>query len=303
MINLLLGVLFSAVLFIAFRSYKPLKINTLQAVVINYYVCVVTGWLAFGNSSQLSLISFDNPWFGYALLLGAAFVLIFYLIGMATQLVSVTAGSLAAKTSLVIPVLASLFVFQSQQKSFNWLNYAGIGLALVAIVLSTIKNENNKTQISTHRIRNFLLTLSVFLCTGLSDTSVNYLNMAYIQPEQGAIFLIILFGAAAITGNVIVAYQVTTGKTKLQWRNLLGGIYLGVPNFFSLYFLLKALSAFGNDGAFLFPVFNIGIILLSSISAIVLFKERLSRLNQLGIALAVLAIFLIAWQEIVGYLK
>lgn len=303
MISLLLGILSSAMLFIAFRSFKSLNINTLQAVVVNYYVCVITGWFAFGKSSQLSLISFSNPWFVYALVLGTAFILVFYLIAMTTQIVSVTAGSLATKISLVIPVMASLLIFNTQQKEFNWINYLGILLSLVAIVLSTLKKEKKGAEIQSGGIRNFLLTLAVFVCSGAIDTSLNYLNLHYIKPEASAFFLVILFGMAGIAGTVVAAYRLATGKDRFSGRNIIGGIYLGVPNFFSVYFMLDALSAFGNDGAFLFPVFNIGIIVCSSIAAMIIFKEQLSRLNQLGLLLAVLAILFIAYQEIFQYLK
>ena len=305
MIYLLLCILCSVLLFLAFRSYKTFKINTLQAVVVNYYICVVTGWITFGKTNQLSLISFENPWFKYTLMLGAAFMLIFFLVALTTQLVSVTVGSLASKTSLVIPVVFSLYVFKTQQKAFDWINYTGIMLALVAIVLSTIKkNESTpeKSGSNTYNGRNFLLALSVFLLSGLSDTTLNYLNYAHIRPETNAMFLIILFGVAALTGTLFVIFRVLAGRDKLQMRNLVGGIYLGIPNFFSLYFLLKALSAFNNDGAFIFPILNIGIILFSSILAVILFKERLSRMNQAGILVAILAMFCIAYQEIMNYI-
>lgn len=303
MISLLLGILSSAMLFIAFRSFKSLNINTLQAVVVNYYVCVITGWFAFGKSSQLSLISLNNPWFVYALVLGTAFILVFYLIAMTTQIVSVTAGSLATKISLVIPVMASLLIFNTQQKEFNWINYSGILLSLVAIVLSTLKKEKKGAEIQSGGIRNFLLTLAVFVCSGAIDTSLNYLNLHYIKPEASAFFLVILFGMAGVAGTVVAAYRLASGKDRFSGRNIIGGIYLGIPNFFSVYFMLDALSAFGNDGAFLFPVFNIGIIVCSSIAAVIIFKEQLSRLNQLGLLLAVLAILFIAYQEIFQYLK
>lgn len=307
MIHLLLSIVCSVLIFLAFRSYKSFKINTLQAVVVNYYVCVITGWIVFGKTSQLSLISFQNPWLKYTLMLGTAFMLIFFLTALTTQLVSVTVGSLASKTSLVIPVIFSLFVFKTQQKTFDWINYMGIGLALAAIVLSTIKKEPkdkaNPSGSSNTNGRNFLLALLVFLLSGLSDTSLNYLNYAFIRPETNAMFLIILFGTAALTGTLFVAFRVLSGKDQLQVRNLVGGIYLGVPNFFSLYFLLNALSAFNNDGAFIFPILNIGIILFSSILAVILFKERLMRINQLGILVAILAMFCIAYQEIMKYIQ
>jgi multidrug transporter EmrE-like cation transporter len=73
---------------------------------------------------------------------------------------------------------------------------------------------------------------------------------------------------------------------------------LGVPNVLSFYFLLKALGAFGNSAAFVFPIYNILSMLASAAAAWLLFRERLSPLNRLGLALAVLAIVLISYQEL-----
>jgi drug/metabolite transporter (DMT)-like permease len=91
-----------------------------------------------------------------------------------------------------------------------------------------------------------------------------------------------------------------TIKEKVTLRSILGGLILGFPNFLSFYFLLGALSDFGNSAAFVFPIYNVLSMLTSSFLAWILFKETLQPLNKLGLALAVLAIFLISYQEILG---
>ena len=55
-----------------------------------------------------------------------------------------------------------------------------------------------------------------------------------------------------------------------------------------MYFILKALSAFDNNGAILFPIFNVGIIVLCTLAALTIFSEQLLRINKLGILLAIL---------------
>ena len=119
----------------------------------------------------------------------------------------------------------------------------------------------------------------------------------YWNAENEKIFPIFLFAAAAFIGLIMFFFQ----KGKFQLKSLIGGIYLGIPNYFSLYFVLKALSAFENNGAVFFPIYNVGIIMLSSFTAMIIFKEKLSKINFLGLGLSVLALFLLSYQEIIEY--
>lgn len=73
---------------------------------------------------------------------------------------------------------------------------------------------------------------------------------------------------------------------------------LGVPNFLSFYTLLLALSEFGGNGAFVYPLYNIGVIVMAALTATLFFQEKLSTANKIGLGLAVLAIGLISWQEL-----
>jgi len=106
-----------------------------------------------------------------------------------------------------------------------------------------------------------------------------------------------VFGFAFIIGLTIILI----GKVKFKSRDILAGIALGVPNFFSIYFQLKALSAFDNIGALLYPSLNIGIIIGSTLAAILFFKEHLSKLNKVGISIAILAILLLSHQAVINY--
>ena len=71
------------------------------------------------------------------------------------------------------------------------------------------------------------------------------------------------------------------------------GIAIGLPNYFSIYFMLHTLSWYQNDGAFVYPVLNIAVIVVTSLMGIALFKEKLSKLNLIGIIIAILSIGLV----------
>jgi multidrug transporter EmrE-like cation transporter len=84
-----------------------------------------------------------------------------------------------------------------------------------------------------------------------------------------------------------------SGRFVFSWRHVAGGLILGVPNYGSMLFLLMALDS-GLEGSFVFPVINVGIIIFTTIGAVWLFREHLSNLNRIGIALAVASIALIS---------
>jgi len=108
-----------------------------------------------------------------------------------------------------------------------------------------------------------------------------------------------VFGFAFIIGFTIILVK----KIKFTTRDIVAGIALGIPNFFSIYFQLKALSAFDNNGALLYPSLNIGIIIGSTLAAILFFKEHLSKVNKVGIAIAIFAILLLSHQAVINYLN
>ena len=96
----------------------------------------------------------------------------------------------------------------------------------------------------------------------------------------------------------MLVIQLARGSEKLAWRSLVGAVTLGVPNFLSFYTLLLALSQFGGNGAFVYPLYNIGVILVAALVATLFFGEELSVANKIGLGLAVVAIGLISWQEL-----
>jgi uncharacterized membrane protein len=79
----------------------------------------------------------------------------------------------------------------------------------------------------------------------------------------------------------------------LNKKAILWGVLLGIPNYFSMYFLVKTLGVF--PASYIFPINNIGIVALSTIIALLAFKEQLNKKNILGLGLAIIAILLISF--------
>jgi len=294
MIYLALRVFFSVLLLINFRLHARFGVNTFQAIILNYPVCFLTG-LIFLPDSQHFTLSFAEPSVPFAMLLGVGFVITFLLSGASTQKVGMTATSLANNISLVIPVIFSLVVLKSSQKFDTW-NYFGLALAMVAVVLSTLKKDETSGN-QTKNTTDWLLPMAVFVMYGITNTTFNYLNAKYVTASGNTIsFTLTILAGSIIFGGIVLLIKVLKDKEELEIKSIWAAFPLGIPNFLSFYFLLKALDAFQNNGAFVLPIYNISVILGSAIIALIFFQEKLSKLNKIGLALAVLAIGLISYQ-------
>lgn len=303
MLFLALSILLSVLLLLNFRVFPRYEINTFQAIVFNYPVCFLTGLLLLPTGQSFS-VDFSQTWTWLAFGLGVGFILTFLLSGASTQRMGITATSLANNLSLVIPVCFSLFVFQTGGKVFDALNYLGLMLAVVAVGLSTYKKEPAESDSSikpkTRQLGiNVVLPIGVFLFYGATNTMINYMNLNYIPSTDKTIqvTLTMVIGAIA-AGLFMLTIRLIQGKETFQPRNLIGAVTLGIPNFLSFYTLVMALSAFGGNGAFVYPLYNIGVILMAALLAALFFREQLSTANKIGLVLAVLAIGLISWQEL-----
>jgi len=77
-------------------------------------------------------------------------------------------------------------------------------------------------------------------------------------------------------------------------NTLLGGSLLGIVNYGSLYYLIAALNSSGFKSSVVFSMVNIGIVSLSLIFGLFIYKEKISKLNYLGIGLSFIAIIILA---------
>lgn len=285
MIDLALSVLSSTLIFVAFKLFDTYKVQTLYAIITNYVVaCLVGLFLYEGNVDVVQLTS--TSWYWGPIALGVLFITIFNLMAKSTQVSGVSVTSVATKMSLVIPVVVGVVIYKEE---LSLLQIIGIVLALLAVYLSSQKEKG----ITINR-KDLLLPLLVFLGSGIIDTSIKYFEEEHLTDQEIPIFSSMVFGCAALTGLVFIGIKSFKTPLKINFKNILGGIALGVPNYFSIFFLIRALRSDMLNSAAVFTLNNVAIVMLSTIVGILLFREKLSPKNWSGVALAVLSIILVA---------
>jgi len=285
MIDLALSVVFSTLLFVIFKLFSIYKLNTLHAIVINYFTASLVGFLYYESNLVVADIPL-KPWFLAALFLGFLFIVVFHLMANTAQKSGVAVASVATKMSLAIPVLFGVFLYRERLSSYQ---IVGVILALLAVYFASMK-----TKTSAFKPSSFLLPILVFLGSGIIDTSIKYLQELFIKEDEFSLFSAIVFASAALIGFFVVAYSCLKKPLKISFKDVLGGIGLGILNYFSIYYLLKALQSQTLNSAAVFTINNVAIVLFSTLLGITLFKEKLSFTNWSGIGLAIISIILVA---------
>ncbi len=292
-------ILITAYLTISFKIAGRWNVNAFQAIVFNYITCVITGSL-FNAKFPVNAGTIQQPWFKWALLMGATFIFLFNIVAFTSQRIGVAITAVAYKLSLVIPFVFSIWLYQEKVTA---LRIAGIVMALAGVYL-TIKqaaaeqptaNEQRPTPLP--RFNKWLLIWPVILFagSGLLDTMIKYVEQSYLNKNNGNDFLIMAFVSAAVLGSVLLLAGVLTGRQKLNYRSVLAGIAIGLPNYFSIWCMVEALKQYPGNSSAIIPIINMGIVLVSTLAAVFMFRERLSLLNRLGIILSLGAIALIAF--------
>jgi len=286
MVDLLLGVLCSSLIFVVFKLFARFKVQVLYAIIVNYIVASSCGLIFSEHLPALSSIA-KEPWFLGTVFLGMLFILVFNIMAKSSQRNGVGVTSVATKMSFVVPVVFAVVHYGDQLSLFKII---GIVLAVVSVYLSASQSTTSQEP----RNKNLWLPLLVFLGSGVIDTCIKFIQEAYLTDEAYPLFSSTVFGAAALTGLIFVGILSVRNPLKVNFRNVLGGICLGIPNYFSIYFLLRALNHGVLDTSSVFTINNVAIILLSTLLGIALFREKLGQKNGLGILLAIAGILLVA---------
>ena len=289
MIYILLCILVNTGLILVFRLFPKFGIDSFQAIVANYFVAAFLGFQLATEPFSLGFIM-QQPWIYYTMVLGLLFVSLFYLISVTTVVFGVSVASVANKMSIVIPVTLAVYLYHDV---LSFVQIIGIVLAMAAVVMVSYKKSGQASKVLTQW--HYLLPLILFLGCGSIDALINYLQRTFTGAQMSNEYILsTAFMFAAIGGTFSFVSLLMMKKVKWHSKSIITGLVLGIPNFFSMFLVMKSLESNYLNASTFFPVNNMSIVVLGTIISIIAFKEQLSKLNVAGILLSVLAIVLIA---------
>lgn len=283
MFFLLLSIIVSTLLGISFKVISIKNIDALQSIIVNYIVAGSLGFLTT-KSSLTPVNVIHEPFIFISVFLGLIFIITLFSIARATVKYGISVAQVANRMSVVIPISIAILFYGDKISAFKII---GIILALLAVYLVSHKEPTNKASDKFW----WILPLIIFICSGIIDSSVNYAQRNLVTDLNFDAFLSTIFSAAFLFGMVILIYRLKIKKERLQWQAIPAGIFIGCLNYASMYTIIKALNSGALEPSALFPINNLSILTLATLISVVVFKEKLSNKNWIGIILSLLAIF------------
>jgi drug/metabolite transporter (DMT)-like permease len=285
MLYLILSILISTSFGISFKIISIRNINSFQAIIINYIIAGALGFLTTKSAVTPANV-INQPFFGLAVFLGIVFIGSLFVIAETTAKQGISVAQVANRMSVVVPISIAIMFYGD---GISVLKIIGIVLAIAAVYLVSHKETQNKTEDKFW----WLFPLIIFGCSGIIDSSINYAQRHLLNDLNFDAFLSTIFSTAFVFGFIVLLYQLIIKKEKFQVQAIPAGIVLGLINFGTMYFIISALNTNIMEPSALFPINNLSILTLSTIISVIVFKEKLSSKNWLGIGLSLLAILIL----------
>lgn len=282
MVFLILSIICSVSVGAIFKLARRYSIAISQIVAANYIFALVLCYFFF--SPNLADVGIEAPWKIYVSL-GILLPVIFLFLALSIKEVGIVKTDAAQRLSLFIPILAAWLLFGEK---FNGLKITAFGIAFPALLIILNKpSENTKN--------NWMYPAIVLMGFGLIDILFKQIALFTHLPYTTSLFVV--FGLALMLMIVVVGYEIVFKKAKFNFKNLLFGGLVGIFNFGNILFYLKAHQYFSENPSTVFAGMNMGVILVGSLTGVFIFKEKLSKMNYVGLFLALVAIVLIVLSQ------
>lgn len=283
MIYLLLAIASSAMVSICMRFGEKHVKNEMGMFMANYAFCIVCSLLFSSLENPGTFISARLSGSGSGLVLtlgiisGMLYLASFAFLKFNMKHNGIVLASTFMRLGVLIPTLMAVAVFHETP---NWTQVLGILLSLAAIIMIHFE----KDALSEGNKKGWLLLLLVL--SGITDSMANIYEQ-YGPAEGRNGYLLITFFTAFLISLATALHS----RMKISGKDVLFGILLGIPNYFSARFLLLAL---GNVAAVLvYPTYSVATMITIVLAGVLVFHETLSRKKMYALGLIVLALCLL----------
>jgi len=284
MIYILLSILFFTGIFLIFKILEKNSLPVINIIVVNYFFAAILGNLqSFRN--PINALSAD--WLNMAIIIGLLFFVFFIVIGKSVELVGMSVTTVASKMSVIIPIIFSIIYYGEELTTFKII---GILLALIGVILTVYKKDGKNSSKETSKL---FIPILLFIGMGITDSFFKYSQKEYINNDNIALFNSTLFYISFFSSLIYVIIKKQTFRL-IEKKVLLYGLILGITNYLGVFFFIKALGSGAFDASVIFGINNVSIVILSVFLGLILFKEKLTKINTIGVFSAISAIIFLS---------
>ncbi len=244
----------------------------------NYLVAAGIGF-GFVVFDESYAVSFETILFGAVL--GFLFVFSFFSFAKAVNLAGTALATVSSRLSVVVPLLLSIIFFSEKPSIVQILGFIFTILTVFLFYHSLNTKKDRELE-----LKDYFYLLTVLIGIGVSDFCMKVFQNWRPQTEK-SLFIFIIFFSSFLYTLVVLYWK----RIPIQRAVFLRGAMLGIPNVFSTVFLLIALSQL--RAIIVYPTTNIGIILLTTFGAALIWKEKLNSVGIIALLTGIMAIILL----------
>lgn len=273
----MLAIASSALVSIIIRLGEDHVTNQMGMLLSNYVVCSICA-IVCSNSDVVTAVQASGFFeIGLGVVCGFLYLAGLLLMQYNTKHNGVVLSSTFMKLGVLIPTLMAIVFFREIPKGTQVI---GIVLALLAIVMihfekDALKEGNKK-----------IWLLVLLLCGGITDSTANIFEK-FGSPAAKDVYLFMIFFVAGVLAFVLVLKS----KKKVSPKDVIFGVILGVPNYFSSRFLLLSLSSM--SAVVVYPTYSVATMITITVVGVLAFKEKLDRKKAIALGMIVLALGLL----------
>lgn len=280
MIYLFLAVVSSALISVCMRFSEKYLSNEMGMFMVNYIICVICSLLYRDRQAAILPQRGGGVVLALGVISGVLYLACFVFSKLNMKYNGIVLTSTFMKLGVLIPTLMAVVIFHETPR---WTQILGFCLSLAAIVMihfeSEALHEGDK--------RGWLLLLLVL--SGMTDSMANvYEQLGSAEGKDGYLLITFLVAFLLALGAAIME------KSRISVKDVLFGILLGIPNYFSARFLLLALGSV--EAVLVYPVFSVATMITIVLAGVFLFHETLSKKKVCAMGLIVAALCLLNLQ-------
>lgn len=284
MIALIGTIICSTLLLVIFRIFERYEIDSFQAIVVNYFTAFICGISIYAADIQPAILT-NLTWIPFIGVSAILFISLFIIMAISAQKNGIASTSVAVKMSMALSMLGMILIYK---EAISFLKISGVVLALLGVFLLAGANKGTNKNSSS-----FMLVI-LFFGSGLLDLHLNYAQKVALSNLSPPLFTAFGFGLAGCIGLVVYIIQgIRSSYKPVRAKNIIAGVTLGIPNFYSIYFILKSYRTLNWQDSSVLAVANVSIVILSVFVGFLVFKEQVNKIKIAGILSALLAITLL----------
>ena len=244
--------------------------------IANYTVCAILSRVFMG---QNPFFTDADGWETVALfgaITGVLYLAAFVLLQKNISRNGLSVSAVFMKLGVLVPTVMALAAFHEEPRPVQ---LAGIVVAISAVILINYKKGSgtgNQT----------VWLILLLLCNGFADAMANIFDKLGNSDLKDH-YLLITFLFALLSSMILFLKD----HGKIAGSDILLGICIGIPNYFSSRFLLGALREI--PAMIVYPVFSVLTVVIITVAGVLLFRERLDRRKATAMGMILVALVLL----------